>query len=66
MEKICTKKIFENENMAKNELKKIKNLSLHLKHNTKKKPIRVYECPNCNFWHLTSEPLSKYLNDEQE
>lgn len=30
------------------------------KHRTKrKKPVRAYQCPKCNFWHLTSKEYSE-------
>lgn len=50
MQPICSKISFATEAIAKSELRRIKSLDqLH------KKPYRVYECPDCGGWHLTSK-----------
>lgn len=48
---ICSKETYATEADARFRLKTIRN------RNTKssKIPIRIYECPNCSGWHLTSK-----------
>jgi hypothetical protein len=48
---ICTKTPYATKKLANEALKHIRNID-----DGNKKPIRSYECDQCNQWHLTSIP----------
>lgn len=55
VEFICDKRTYATEKLARERLKKIRDVEQE-----EKKPIRVYECPLCSGWHLTSMPIEIY------
>lgn len=55
MQPICRKICFATEQIAKSELRRIK--SMEQSHT---KPYRIYECPDCGGWHLTSKEYIKW------
>lgn len=52
---ICTKKQFISKKLANEEAARLRS-----KDDDRHKPIRSYECPKCNAWHLTSISYSDY------
>ncbi len=55
LEIVCEKRVFPCEKDAKEELARILPLD-----QSRKKPIRSYECDKCSGWHLTSIPLDDW------
>jgi len=58
---ICDKKTFATEKDARRSLKTIRNAE-----GDNKKPIRVYECPECSGWHLTSMDIEIFKNEVEK